>query len=296
MKLNMRLIAALAVSAIAVLGFPLSKESSAFDISSISPGATNSISAAAFDDLSCAVSDIDLAPGTVEPVGPACAVQSIVTPVDFTSSDSTINAKDSTAANVSTESNISSDTIISDHPTASDPISPFPGFERNSTFNKGGGNLPRRYELGDPKWSDVFIHSLDPRSTMTCGTTTFTNEEIYESVKWAVLLDEAGQYRGRKDRKFPSGRFPHSFVDEGFTFNEWCPVNDEDRQEYPVMQGRVYNSGLSNTNYGAFRVVYFHDMALVDDAGNPFVYFCGGLTHEGAEEAGKFLQCTVELF
>lgn len=110
-----------------------------------------------------------------------------------------------------------------------------------------------------------------------------------------TLLLESGVYRGKKSGEFPLGRFPHAYPDEIFTFNGHCPA-DNNRQEYPIMSGDVYNGGISNNDkYGPHRAIFYIKRdGDSTPGGNPTVYFCGGLTHEGMPKgSGKFQQCTV---
>lgn len=146
----------------------------------------------------------------------------------------------------------------------------------------------------DPNLTPVDILDLANDATMTCADTTFTHTDIFDTVKWGTLLLEKGVYRGKKSGKYPLGRYPHAYDDEIFTSNGHCPA-DNNRQEYPLLAGDVYNGGISNNiQWGKHRVVFY--VKRDDDAapgGNPVVYFCGGLTHVGAASDGEFLQCTV---
>ncbi|SMY18868.1 unnamed protein product [Zymoseptoria tritici ST99CH_1A5] len=168
----------------------------------------------------------------------------------------------------------------------------------NSTDVNIKGNLHRDPVEGDPPELTVSVVKLDRRATMQCGDVTFTHDEIFEAIVWGVSLQEAKppQGRGRKDKVHPVGRFPHPNPDPFLTFNAECPIEDLNRLEYPLFKGKVYNKNLKHKKYGPYRVVYYREPGVVDEDKNPLVYFCGGLTHDGAEEKGRFLQCTVQLF
>jgi hypothetical protein len=96
--------------------------------------------------------------------------------------------------------------------------------------------------------------------------------------------------RGKNSKEFPNGRFPRDYTAGTFTFNSNCPA-DSNRQEYPLIFDGSYNGGPRNNKWGDHRVVHYSKGEEAPD-GNPIVYFCGGITHQGAEQ-GKFQQCTV---
>lgn len=145
----------------------------------------------------------------------------------------------------------------------------------------------------DPSMTPVDVRDLASDATMTCGGTTFGYKDIYKAVQWAIILEAENLGRGKKsnDVRFKNGRFPHSYDDTTYSFNGNCPA-DENREEYPLIKDGPYNGGLRNTQYGDHRVIYYSNGGEAPD-GNPIAYFCGGITHEGATEEGKFLQCTV---
>lgn len=143
----------------------------------------------------------------------------------------------------------------------------------------------------DPAMTPVDVRDLAQDATMTCGSTTFGYKDIYQAIQWGEILEEENLGRGKKSEAFPQGRFPHSYEDTQYTFNGNCPA-DSNRQEYPLVKDGPYNGGISGNNkWGDHRVIYYFKGEEAPD-GNPIGYFCGGLTHEGAE-TGKFLQCNV---
>lgn len=138
----------------------------------------------------------------------------------------------------------------------------------------------------------VDVQDLAHRATMTCGRDTFSYKDIHAAIQWGTILEKENLGRGKKSKDYPNGRFPHDYIDGDFTFNDNCPSDDYNRQEFPLIFDGPYNGGISNNvQYGLHRVVYYDKGEEAVD-GNPIVYFCGGVTHEGAEK-GKFLQCTV---
>lgn len=144
----------------------------------------------------------------------------------------------------------------------------------------------------DPSMSPIDVKDLAQRATMTCGSDTFSYKDIYAAVQWGTILEKENLGRGKKSKKYPKGRFPHEYEDTDFTFNDNCPA-DNNRQTFPLIFDGPYNGGIStNDRYGPHRVVYYDKGEEAADA-NPIVYFCGGLTHEGAANDGEFLQCTV---
>lgn len=145
---------------------------------------------------------------------------------------------------------------------------------------------------GDPDMVPVTVNDLAEGATMTCGSTTFTQTDIYKAVSWGDILQDNNLARGRKSTQFPNGRFPHSYTNTQYTFNGDCPA-DDNRQEYPLIVAGPYNgSPQSNTNWGQHRVIYYREPGEIGSDGHDLVYFCGGVTHEGAAQ-GAFLQCTV---
>lgn len=144
----------------------------------------------------------------------------------------------------------------------------------------------------DPEMTPVTVNDLASGASMDCGSVTFNYDDIYKATQWGTLLQETNKARGAKSKQYPNGRFPHSYDSTDFTFNGDCPA-DENRQEYPLITDGPYNGGLSNKNWGSHRVVYYREPGEIAPDGNPIVYFCGGITHEGAAAQNLFVQCTV---
>lgn len=142
----------------------------------------------------------------------------------------------------------------------------------------------------DPSMTPVDVYDLAHDATMTCGSDTFSYDDIYAAVQWSTILEMENLGRGKSSNQFPNGRFPHDYTDTTFFFNGHCPA-DSNRQEYPLIFNGPYNGGKKNNKWGNHRVVHYSKGEEAAD-GNPIVYFCGGITHEGAE-TGKFVQCTV---
>lgn len=142
----------------------------------------------------------------------------------------------------------------------------------------------------DPSATPVDVKDLAPNATMTCGSDTFSWHDIYLAVQWSTILEMENKGRGKSSGEFPNGRFPHDYTAETFTFNGNCPA-DSNRQEYPLIFDGPYNGGPRNGKWGQHRVIHYSKGEEAPD-GNPIVYFCGGITHVGAEP-GKFTQCTV---
>lgn len=154
--------------------------------------------------------------------------------------------------------------------------------------------LARRFNPlpDDPSMTPVDVRDLGPDATMTCGSSTFNRKDIYLAVQWGTILEAENLGRGRKDPMHPNGRFPHDYTETTFSFNNHCPA-DPNRLEYPLVKNGPYNGAIgSNTSWGKHRVIFYGKGEEAPD-GNPIVYFCGGVTHEGAPAKNKFVQCTV---
>lgn len=158
--------------------------------------------------------------------------------------------------------------------------------------SSASGLLARAFtsQPDDPSMTPVDVRDLASDATMTCGSETFSQHDIYLAVQWSTILEMENKGRGKNSKEFPNGRFPHDYTAETFTFNGNCPA-DSNRQEYPLIFDGPYNGGPRNNKWGDHRVVHYSKDEGAPD-GNPIVYFCGGITHQGAEQ-GKFQQCTV---
>jgi hypothetical protein len=137
----------------------------------------------------------------------------------------------------------------------------------------------------------------------------YTGKEIYLAVQRGVNLQKIKETRGSKfnhhlvtrtntfaDSSPTEPKYPHSYP-----FNESkrvkleflaeCPPRMGDKhQEFPIIHDGPYDGGPNNEKYGDERVVYYWDQANVAYDGNPIVYYCGMITHEGAAPGG-FLKC-----
>ncbi|KAI1403207.1 hypothetical protein F4819DRAFT_236232 [Hypoxylon fuscum] len=123
--------------------------------------------------------------------------------------------------------------------------------------------------------------------SLTCGTKTYTGHEVYLAAQHGVNLGLVGETRGK-------AKYPHPFDNDDskgnkLTFPKDCPA-DENRKEYPLKNGGVYDGGKSNTNQGDERVVYYEEPGEIGNDGHPLVYYCGIMTHHGAPTGG-FLLC-----
>ena len=58
-----------------------------------------------------------------------------------------------------------------------------------------------------------------------------------------------------------------------------------------MKKGSVYKAGPNNKSQGDERVIYYWDESSRSSDGKPNVYFCGLVTHEGANGQGNFVQC-----
>lgn len=154
--------------------------------------------------------------------------------------------------------------------------------------------LARRFNPlpDDPDMTPIDLLDITSETTMTCGSMTFNYDDIYKAIQWSDILEQENMGRGQKSKKFPKGRFPHDFDDDDFSFSDHCPP-DNNRQEYPLIADGPYNGGISgNKEWGNHRVIHYNKGEVAAD-GNPINYFCGGVTHEGAETSADFVLCTV---
>lgn len=143
----------------------------------------------------------------------------------------------------------------------------------------------------DPSNGPVSVEDLTHDINKKCGSNTYGYTEIYAAVAWGIKLREKGIGRGQKSKDFPVGRFPHKYDETKFDFGKNCPP-DDNHQEYPLITSGPYNGGISNNKqWGPDRVVYYHEPGEVGSNGDPIGYYCGSITHTGANE-GEFLQCS----
>jgi hypothetical protein len=89
-------------------------------------------------------------------------------------------------------------------------------------------------------------------------------------------------------------KYPHPFDKDDskgvkLTFPKECPADDS-RYEYPLMNGSPYDGGKNNVKQGEERVVFYYEDGEISYDGNPQVYYCGIMTHTGAQPGG-FLLC-----
>lgn len=156
----------------------------------------------------------------------------------------------------------------------------------NLLFSRGFNPLP-----DDPSNSPVSVMDLEQEVSSTCGSNTYTYDQIYDAISWAIKLGEKGIARGKKSKQYPNGRFPHFITSPELSWGDNCP-NDENRMEYPIVFDGPYNGGLRNGQWGEDRVVYYHEPGEVGSNGDPIGYYCGLITHTGADPKSSFLQCT----
>ena len=160
----------------------------------------------------------------------------------------------------------------------------------NSVSALPSNSLSTRQLPDDPSPVPVDVKNLDHDISKKCGSTNFDYHEIYKAVQWGILLQNADVRRGQKSNEFPKGRFPHSYTDTQFDFGSDCP-SDDNRQEFPLVTNGPYNGGLNNKKWGDHRVVYYYEPGEINEVNsNPVGYFCGTITHAGAE-TGKFIEC-----
>lgn len=149
------------------------------------------------------------------------------------------------------------------------------------------------------------------RLTLTSGKHSYTGHEIYVSVQRGVNLQRSGETRG--SNQFPSitsllpgnlltlktateNSYPHKFDHDDskgnkLTFPDYCPENDENRQEFPLVSPPPYDGGKNNVKQGDERVVYYWKPGDIDYSDNPNVLYCGIMTHDGAPTGG-FKMCS----
>ena len=103
------------------------------------------------------------------------------------------------------------------------------------------------------------------------------------------------QARGKADRKYPKGRFPHAFTFNPnkappLDFPADCPGGDNDQASYPLVHNGPFNGGPTNNRFGKDRVVYVYEEGQVHGDGHDLAAFCGLMTHTGAPK-GAFVLC-----
>lgn len=138
------------------------------------------------------------------------------------------------------------------------------------------------------------------RSNKATGDKQYSAHDIYLAAQYGVLLAESDppQFRGKKSKEYPNGRFPHAFTansnGQSLNFLPGCPDGDDSRHEYPLVANGPYNGGISNNNkWGNERVVYMHEPGEVDEVENHYKgTFCGVMTHSGASDSSSFVLCT----
>ncbi|KAK5656624.1 hypothetical protein OQA88_4604 [Cercophora sp. LCS_1] len=118
---------------------------------------------------------------------------------------------------------------------------------------------------------------------MRNGTNVYTGFDIYLAVQYAVNLESIGESRGKR-------RYPHPFDHDDSKGNLLHSPSDrpanEDRKEYPLKRGGVYDGGKNNVKQGNERVVYYEEPGEIGGDGRPLVYYCGTMTHTGAPSGG----------
>ncbi|KAL8650761.1 MAG: hypothetical protein Q9210_003633 [Variospora velana] len=91
-------------------------------------------------------------------------------------------------------------------------------------------------------------------------------------------------------------KYPHKFDHNDskgnkLAFPDYCPEEDENRQEFPLVSPPPYDGGKNNAKPGDERVVYYWTPGDIDYSDNPNVRYCGIMTHEGVQKGG-FRMCS----
>ncbi|ODM20269.1 hypothetical protein SI65_03322 [Aspergillus cristatus] len=115
---------------------------------------------------------------------------------------------------------------------------------------------------------------------------SYSGEDVYEAVQYAIALMQNGETRGK-------AKYPHSLhgnsTEHPLNFPESCPA-DKSRYEYPLEKGSYYNGGPKNQTTGNERVVFYHKDDEIDTQNHPKAYFCGLIT-SGGKKNGEFRNC-----
>ncbi|KAL2186133.1 Ribonuclease/ribotoxin [Thermothelomyces heterothallicus CBS 203.75] len=121
--------------------------------------------------------------------------------------------------------------------------------------------------------------SLEPRqgtdslSSVTCGSTSYTKQEIDDAVAEGCRLYAAGEQLG-------TSNYPHRFNNrEGLTFSISGPF-----QEFPLLaSGAVYSGGAPGP-----------DRVVINPNYRGSCVYAGAMTHTGAPTRNGFVKCEEE--
>ncbi|OGE49576.1 hypothetical protein PENARI_c020G06992 [Penicillium arizonense] len=145
-------------------------------------------------------------------------------------------------------------------------------------------------ERAEPSNAPIDWDGPNASASIKCGKNTYDGHDIFLAAQHAVNLGllNPPETRGAKS-------YPHPFDNDDskgvkLHFPAHCPEHDQNRKEYPLVKNGPYNSGKNNKKYGDERVVFYYDGEAQGVDGHPLVYYCGLMTHEGAERGG-FVQC-----
>ncbi|KAA6406641.1 MAG: hypothetical protein FRX48_09573 [Lasallia pustulata] len=131
----------------------------------------------------------------------------------------------------------------------------------------------------------TLVDQPDQSASFRCGKHTYTGSDIYQAVQYAVALQSSGQTQGA--HKYPQAFNNDDYKGNKLSFPNTCPA-DTNRQEYPLVSSPAYNGGKNNKNYRDERVVYYNKYED-DGDGHAKVYYCGIMTHDGANTGGFLL-------
>ncbi|EYE96761.1 uncharacterized protein EURHEDRAFT_521890 [Aspergillus ruber CBS 135680] len=142
----------------------------------------------------------------------------------------------------------------------------------------------------DPSLAPItLVDGPSHSENVTCkgdsDTASYSGEDVYEAVQYAISLMQSGQTRGK-------AKYPHSLhANSGHPLNfpESCPA-DKSRYGYPLGKGFYYNGGPRNQTTGNELVVFYHKDDEIDTQNHPKAYFCGLVTR-GGRDNGEFRNC-----
>ncbi|OJJ81811.1 uncharacterized protein ASPGLDRAFT_83985 [Aspergillus glaucus CBS 516.65] len=144
----------------------------------------------------------------------------------------------------------------------------------------------------DPSLAPItLVDGPSHSDNMTCKrdsyTASYSGEDVYEAVQYAIALTQNGQARGKA--KFPHSLHHNNSTGHSLNFPDSCPA-DKNRYEYPLEKGSYYNGGPRNQDIGDERVVFYHKDDEIDTQDHPKAYFCGLVTR-GGKKTGGFRNC-----
>lgn len=114
--------------------------------------------------------------------------------------------------------------------------------------------------------------------------------DVKQSIEHAVDLWQNKPRMTRGHSNHPKALSSDENKGQKLHFSDACKA-DNNRLEYPILKGKVYDGGPRNRKYGNERVVFYYIPGTVGPDGKPVVTYCGLITHTGAGALGGFKNC-----